>query len=150
MSYHYSTLLNIIWIYSESYSYKLNMQKGVISLYTIFEYYPHIFWILFVYVKSAKRCHIIIQHFWILSEYFLNLIRICLTCKTSVIFIIQHFWILSIYFRNLIHICWKFKAGVILIIQLYTFLNIIRIFSESYSYILKMQNMRHISLFNIF
>ena len=34
--YHYSTFLNIIRIYYESFSYKLNMQKGVISLYNIF------------------------------------------------------------------------------------------------------------------
>ena len=34
--YHYSIFLNIIRIYYESFSYKLNMQKGVISLYNIF------------------------------------------------------------------------------------------------------------------
>ena len=60
VSYHYSTFFNIIRIYYESFSYKLNMQKGLISLYNIFEYYHNIFWILFVYVESAKMCHIII------------------------------------------------------------------------------------------
>ena len=55
-----------------------------------------------------------------------------------------HFLVLSVYFRNLIRICWKCKTCVIFIIQLYTFLHIIRIFSESYSYILKMQNKCHI------
>ena len=82
----------------------------VISLYNIFEYYPNIFWILFLYVESAKQCHI---HYSI----FLNFIRIFLESYSYIL---------------------KCKTCVIFIIQLYIFLNIIRIFSESYSYMLKM------------
>ena len=113
------------------------------SLFNIFEYYPYIFVILFVYIVNAKQVSYSLFsyiYFWILSVYFWNLIRIYWKCKTCVIFIIQHFWILLEYFLNLIRIWWTCKTGVIFIIQLYTFLNIICIFSESYSYILKIKN----------
>ena len=69
VSYHYTIFLNIIIIFSEYYSYMLKVQKYVISLYNIFEYHPNIFWILFVYVESAKH---VSYHYTI----FLNIIRI--------------------------------------------------------------------------
>ena len=55
---HYSTFLNIILIFSESYSYMLKMQNRChihYSVIYIFEYYPYIFGILFVYVENAKH-----------------------------------------------------------------------------------------------
>ena len=88
-----TTFLNIIRI---CWKYK----TCVISLYNIFEYYPNIFWILFLYVENAKQCHI---HYSI----FLNFIRIFLEFYSYIL---------------------KCKTGVIFIIQLYIFLNIIRIF----------------------
>ena len=120
---HYSTFLNIIRIFLKFYSYKLKMQNRChihYSVIYIFEYYSYIFGILFVYVENTK--HASYSLFNIL-EYYWNI-----------------FWILFEYFLNLIRIWWTYKTGVIFIIQLYTFLNIICIFSESYSYILKMQN----------
>ena len=136
VSYHYTIFLNIITIFSEYYSYMLKVQKGVISLYNIFEYHPNIFWILFVYVESAKHVsyHYItfLNIILIFFEYYSYMLKV----QNNVIFIIQYFWILSIYFWNLICIYWKCKTGVIFIIQLYIFLSIIHIFSESYSYMI--------------
>ena len=98
VSYHFTTFLNIIRIFSEYYSYMLILQKCVISLYNIFEYHPNIFWILFVYVESAKY---VSYHY----TTFLNIIRIfseyysyMLKVQNNVTFIIQYFWILSVYF----------------------------------------------------
>ena len=54
---HYSTFLNIIRIFSKSYSYILKMQNKChihYSVIYIFEYYPYIFRILFVYVENVK------------------------------------------------------------------------------------------------
>ena len=110
------------------------MQKGVISLYNIFEYYQNIFWILFVYVDITKMCHIIIQHFWISSEYFLNIIRICLKCKTCVISLYNIFE----YYPNIFWILFLYvESAKKCHIHYSIFLNFIRIFSEFYSYILK-------------
>ena len=115
--------LNIIRIFSESYFYMLKMQNRCHIHYSniyIFEYYPYIFEILFIYVKNTKHASYSLFNIF---EYYWNI-----------------FWILFDYFLNLIRIWWTCKTSVIFIIQLYIFLNIICIFLESYSYILKMKN----------
>ena len=126
-----------------------NMWHIYYSVNYIFEYYPNIFWILFVYVESAKH---VLYHYTI----FLNIIRIfseyysyMLKVQNNVIFIIQHFWILSVYFRNLIRIDWKCKIGIIFIIQLYIFEYYPYIFGILFVYV---ENAKHASysLFNIF
>ena len=58
VSHHYTTFLNIIRIFSESYSDMLNMQNMChihYSVIYIFAYYPYIFGILFVYIENAKQ-----------------------------------------------------------------------------------------------
>ena len=135
VSYHYSTFLNIIRIFSESYSYMLKMQNKCHIHYSViynFEYYPYIFGILFVYVEHVKQV-------------------------SYSLFSYIYFWILFVYFQNLIRICWKFKTCVIFIIQYFLilleyFLNFIRIFSKSYSCMMNMQNICdiHYSVIYIF
>ena len=99
--------LNLIRIFSESYSYMMNMQNMCDIHYLviyIFEYYLYIFEILFVYIENATHVSYSLFsyiYFWILSIYFWNLIRICWKCKTCVIVIIQHFWILSEFYSNI-------------------------------------------------
>ena len=97
VSYHYTTFLNIIRIFSEYYSYMLILQKCVISLYNIFEYRLNIFWILFVYVESAKHVSYhyttFLNIFWIFSKYYSYMLKVQNMCHI----IIQHFWILSEY-----------------------------------------------------
>ena len=145
-------IIQHIWISSEYFMNIIRIcwkcKTCVISLYNIFEYYPNIFWILFLYVESTKQCHI---HYSIFSESYMNIFWILFVYDEHAkhmwysLFSYIHSWILSVYFRNLIRICWKCKTCVIFIIQhfwilLEYVLNLIRIFSEFYSYMMNMQN----------
>ena len=161
LSVNFRNLIRIYWKCKTSIifiisKYFLNLIRitCITWLFKFFEYYPYIFRILFVYIENVKYVSYSLFsyiHFWILSVYFRNLIRTCWKCKTCVIFIIQYLWILSEYFLNMLNMkTWLFKffeyySYIFRILFVYVknakhvsysfihFLNIIRIFAESYS-----------------